>query len=46
MKRRVRALILMLGFVSAYAVAAAPRVPAPDGGPLPMCPPSRGCTKK
>ena len=42
MKRTVRALFLMLAFVSTYVAAAAPRVPAPDGGPLPMCPPRKG----
>ena len=42
MKRTVRALLLMLAFVSTYVAAAAPRVPAPDGGPLPMCPPRKG----
>ena len=33
---------LMIAFVSTYVVAAAPRVPAPDGGPIPVCPPKRG----
>ena len=41
MKRAIRALFLMVAFVSTYVAAAAPRVPAPDGGPLPMCPPSK-----
>ena len=45
MKRTVRALILMVAFVSTYVVASVPRVPAPDGGPIPLCPPSKGCTK-
>ena len=41
MKRTIRALFLMVAFVSTYVAAAAPRVPAPDGGPLPMCPPKQ-----
>jgi hypothetical protein len=40
--KRIRALFLMLMFVTTFVAAAAPRVPAPDGGPLPMCPPSKG----
>ncbi|HXY51417.1 MAG TPA: hypothetical protein VEI01_18350 [Terriglobales bacterium] len=37
MKRAVRMFVLMLGMVSTYVVAAAPGIPAPDGGPLPTC---------
>jgi hypothetical protein len=46
MTRSIRALILMLAIVGTYAAAAVPRVPAPDGGPLPLCPPKKGpnCT--
>jgi hypothetical protein len=42
MKRAIRAMFLLAALVSTYVAAAAPRVPAPDGGPLPMCPPSKG----
>jgi len=42
MKRSIRAVVLMLAFASTFVAAAAPRVPAPDGGPLPMCPPKKG----
>jgi hypothetical protein len=42
MKRACRLVILFTAFVSTYVVAVAPRVPAPDGGPLPMCPPKKG----
>jgi len=45
MKRAIRVLLLML-MVGTYVAAAVPRVPAPDGGPMPLCPPKRGpnCT--
>ena len=33
MKRAVRMLVLMLGFVSTYMVAAVPRIPVLDAGP-------------
>ena len=39
MKRAVRMLVLMLGFVSTYMVAAVPRIPVLESGPIPMCPP-------
>ena len=39
MKRSLRALILLVGLVGTFAWAAVPRVPAPDGGPIPLCPP-------
>ncbi len=42
MKRAFRVLILMLGLVGTYVAAAVPSVPAPDGGPLPLCP-RRAC---
>ena len=41
MKRAVRMLVLMLGLVGTYMVAAVPRVPVLEGGPIPMCPPKR-----
>jgi len=37
MKRAVRMLILMVGLVCTYMAAAAPMLPAPDGGPIPVC---------
>lgn len=42
MKRSLRALILLVGLVGTYLYAAVPRVPAPDGGPIPLCPPDNG----
>jgi hypothetical protein len=42
MKRSLRALILLMGLAGTYVVAAVPRVPAPDGGPIPVCPPKKG----
>jgi hypothetical protein len=39
MKRAVRMLVLMLGLVSTYMVAAVPRIPVLDSGPIPKCPP-------
>lgn len=44
MKRAVRMLILMVGLIGVYEALAAPTMPAPDGGPLPMCNPKT--TKK
>jgi len=46
MKRTIRAMFLMVAFLSTYVVAAVPRVPAPDGGPMPVCPPKTGCTQR
>jgi hypothetical protein len=43
MKRAIRMLILVVGLVGVYEAVAA-TVPAPDGGPLPMCNPKT--TKK
>ena len=44
MKHAFRAVILMVVLVGTVA-AAAPRVPAPDGGPIPLCPPKMpNCT--
>ena len=42
MKRAARMLILLLGLVGTYVAVAAPRIPAQDGGPIPVCPPKRG----
>jgi hypothetical protein len=39
MKQAVRISILMLGLVGTYVAAAVPQVPAPDGGPIILCPP-------
>lgn len=41
MKRAVRILLLMVGMVCTYVSVAAPVVPAPDGGPIPLCPPRK-----
>ena len=37
MKRAVRMLILMVGLVCTYVAVAAPVLPVPDGGPIPVC---------
>lgn len=44
MKQAVRISILMLGLVGTYMAAAVPQVPAPDGGPIPLCPPGHKCS--
>lgn len=41
MKRTLRISILMFGLVGTYVLAAVPQVPAPDGGPIPLCPPQQ-----
>lgn len=41
MKHAVRISILMLGLVGTYVAAAVPQVPAPDGGPILVCPPQQ-----
>jgi hypothetical protein len=41
MKRAVRISILMCGLVGTDVVAAVPQVPAPDGGPILVCPPQQ-----
>jgi hypothetical protein len=41
MKRAIRISVLMFGLVGTYVAAAVPQVPAPDGGPLPLCPPQQ-----
>ncbi len=38
MKRSLRALLLLVGLVGTV-YASIPRVPAPEGGPIPVCPP-------
>jgi hypothetical protein len=40
MKRAIRTSLLMIGLVGTYVMAAVPQVPALDGGPIPLCPPS------
>ena len=39
MKRAIRIGILIVGLVGTFMAAAAPLVPAADGGPLILCPP-------
>jgi len=39
MKLAIRTLILMVGLVGTYVVAAVQPVPAADGGPILVCPP-------
>lgn len=39
MKRTIRIAILIVGLVGTFMTAAAPLVPAADGGPLILCPP-------
>jgi len=39
MKRAIRISVLMVGLVGTFLVAAAPQVPAADGGPILVCPP-------
>jgi hypothetical protein len=39
MKQAIRISILMFGLVGTYVAAAVPQVPAPDGGPILLCPP-------
>ena len=46
MKRTIRISVLMFGLVGTYVVAAVPQVPAPDGGPLPLCPPQQQLENK
>lgn len=36
MKNAIRLGLLMLSLVTTYVVMAAPMLPAPDGGPIPM----------
>ncbi len=40
MKRSLRALLLLVGLMGAFAYASIPRVP-PHDGPMPLCPPSK-----
>jgi hypothetical protein len=46
MKNVVRTSILMLGLVGTFVTAAVPQVPAPDGGPIPLCPPQQQLNEK
>jgi hypothetical protein len=39
MKRALRTSILMLGLVGTFFAATVQQVPAPDGGPILLCPP-------
>jgi hypothetical protein len=41
MKQAVRISVLMFGIMGTYIAAAVPQVPAPDGGPIFVCPPSQ-----
>lgn len=41
MKQVVRISILMVGLVGTYVSATVPQVPAPDGGPILVCPPQQ-----
>jgi hypothetical protein len=41
MKRAIRASVLIVGLVGTYVVAAVPKVAAPDGGPIILCPPKQ-----
>ena len=41
MKQVIRISILMCGLVGTYVAAAVPQVPAPDGGPILVCPPQQ-----
>jgi hypothetical protein len=41
MKQAFRILILICGLVGTYVSAAVPQVPAPDGGPILVCPPQQ-----
>ena len=41
MKRAIRAAVLIVGIVGTYLVAAVPKVPALDGGPILLCPPKQ-----
>jgi hypothetical protein len=41
MKQVVRISVLMCGLVGTYVAAAVPQVPAPDGGPILVCPPQQ-----
>jgi len=40
MKRAIRMLVLIVGLVGTLLVATAPPVPAADGGPILVCPPT------
>jgi hypothetical protein len=40
MKQAIRISVLMCALVGTYVSAAVPQVPAPDGGPIALCPPN------
>lgn len=42
MKNVIRMVVLLLGVAATYVALAAPTMPAPDGGPIPLCRPSQG----
>jgi hypothetical protein len=41
MKPAIRISVLVCGLMGTYIAAAVPQVPAPDGGPIFVCPPSQ-----
>jgi hypothetical protein len=41
MKQVIRICVLMCGLVGTYVLAAVPQVPAPDSGPIIVCPPQQ-----
>jgi hypothetical protein len=41
MKHAVRISILIVGLMGTYVAAAVPQLPAPDGGPILVCPPQQ-----
>jgi len=43
MKNVLRLVVLVLGLATTYVALAAPMLPAPDGGPMPLCNPKTGC---
>jgi hypothetical protein len=45
MKRVIRIAVLIVGLVGTFMAAAAPLVPAADGGPLLLCPPRQANCK-
>jgi len=46
MKNAARTSILLFGLVGTFVTAAVPQVPAPDGGPIPVCPPQQQLNEK
>ena len=46
MKRAIRMVVLMVGLVCTYVAVAAPMIPSPEGGPMPLCnPKNANCPK-